>query len=89
MRVAFLIAAIIFGANYGRMLLMDSGSELALITSTAIFITIMVAKFLGATMPMLASKFKLDPATVAAPLITTIVDLLALVILFVTFLSFT
>lgn len=76
---------IIFGANYARMIIMNKSSELALITSTAIFITIVVAKFLGASMPVLAKRFKLDPATVAAPLITTIVDLLALVILFTTF----
>ncbi len=84
-RTAILIALVIFCANYGRMILMGKSSDLSLITSTAIFITIVVAKFLGASLPIFAKKFKLDPATVAAPLITTIVDLLALIILFLTF----
>lgn len=92
MRVALMIGAIVLAINTGRLYLLGMtlpGSEnlkdYAFFTSIALFFTIVIAKFLGASLPIIAKKLKLDPAVVAAPLITTIVDFLAVVILFVVF----
>jgi magnesium transporter len=46
------------------------------------FLTILLAKSIGCTLPMLAKKIKLDPALMASPLITTIVDACSLIIMF-------
>jgi len=54
----------------------------ALVVSVAIFCTVFLAKIVGCTMPMLAKKVGLDPAVMASPFITTIVDALSLLIYF-------
>ncbi|MBQ2433408.1 MAG: magnesium transporter, partial [Clostridia bacterium] len=50
--------------------------------SCAMIFTVLLSKSIGCTLPMLAKKLKLDPALMAAPLITTIVDACSLLILF-------
>lgn len=54
----------------------------ALTVSCAMIFTVVLSKSIGCTLPMLAKKLKLDPALMAAPLITTIVDACSLLILF-------
>lgn len=54
----------------------------ALTVSCAMIFTVLLSKSIGCTLPMLAKKLKLDPALMAAPLITTIVDACSLLILF-------
>ena len=46
------------------------------------FATVFVAKVIGGILPIIAKRLKLDPAIMAAPLITTIVDAVSLVIYF-------
>lgn len=53
---------------------------LCLVISSALFITIVLAKLVGALLPLLAKVCKLDPAVVASPFITTIVDAVSLII---------
>ena len=53
---------------------------ICLITSLALFCTVVMAKFVGCMLPLLVKKCKLDPAAVASPFITTIVDALSLLI---------
>ncbi len=55
--------------------------------SITLFITIVVSKILGVCMPFLVSKMKLDPAVVAGPVITTIMDLVSLSMYFAILLS--
>jgi magnesium transporter len=45
-----------------------------LVTGISLIGTVFFAKLLGCSMPMLAKKLKLDPAIMASPLITTLVD---------------
>lgn len=52
----------------------------SLVISLAMVITIIISKFIGCTLPMFAKKCGLDPAVIASPLITTIIDILSLVI---------
>ncbi len=54
----------------------------ALIVSAALAITILTAKIIGSTLPLLAKKIGFDPAVMASPLITTLVDVVSLVIYF-------
>jgi len=58
------------------------GIYVALTVSLAMICTVLLSKSIGCTLPMLAKKMKLDPALMAAPLITTIVDACSLLILF-------
>lgn len=67
-----LIDKLIFGYNYTWMI--------SLVVSLALFGTICIAKIVGACLPLLAKRFKLDPAVVASPFITTIVDAISLMI---------
>ncbi|HOQ81252.1 MAG TPA: magnesium transporter, partial [Candidatus Cloacimonadota bacterium] len=53
---------------------------LALTVSGALFFTVILAKTVGSMLPIIARKLKIDPAIMAAPIITTIVDALSLVI---------
>ena len=50
------------------------------VVSLALMCTVIIAKLVGCMLPMLAKKMKLDPAVVASPFITTIVDALALIL---------
>ena len=54
----------------------------ALIVSITIFLTIVIAKLVGCVMPLLAKRVGFDPAVMASPFITTIVDALSLIIYF-------
>jgi magnesium transporter len=58
----------------------DGGTVVALVISLSMLATIVIAKLVGAMLPLLAKKCKLDPAVVASPFITTIVDVLSLTV---------
>jgi magnesium transporter len=55
---------------------------LSISVSLALLCTIVMAKSIGCVLPLLAKQVKIDPAIMAAPLITTIVDALSLIIYF-------
>ncbi len=70
---------------FGKIMLIDKlYSDIALneafVISLVCTITLVMAKLVGCILPLLAKKIKLDPAAVASPLMTTIVDALALII---------
>ena len=61
--------------NFFKLLLFDKVSFIvALIVCLSLFLTVLLAKIIGAILPILADKLKLDPAVMANPIITTIVD---------------
>ena len=55
---------------------------LAFAASLSLMVVIMLAKIVGGTLPLLAKKIKLDPAVMAAPLLTTLIDALSIAIFF-------
>ena len=55
---------------------------IAVVVGLTLIITVIAAKLVGCTLPMLAKKIGFDPAVMASPFITTIVDTLSLVIFF-------
>lgn len=82
-RVAFLCGVSLALVNFGKMLLIDRTSVLvACVVCVTMVLTIILAKFIGCTLPILAKRMHLDPAVMASPFITTIVDALSLLIYF-------
>ena len=82
-RVAFFCGITLAAVNFGRLLLMDHVTILvAGVVSLSMILTIILAKFIGCLLPILAKKVHLDPAVMANPFISTIVDALSLLIYF-------
>ena len=63
-----------------KLYLVDNGTIVAFVISLSMLATIIIAKLIGAILPLLAQKCRLDPAVVASPFITTMVDVLSLTI---------
>lgn len=82
-RVGVIVGAALGVINYARMTMMNSEDPtLALVVSLAQFVAIVIAKMLGGLLPIAARAARVDPAIMAAPLITSIADALTLVIYF-------
>lgn len=82
-RVAFLCGVTLALVNFGKMLLIDRVSVMvAAVVCVTMVLTIVLAKFIGCTLPILAKRLHFDPAVMASPFITTIVDALSLLIYF-------
>jgi magnesium transporter len=82
-RVALLCGLSLGLINFGRIYLMNGKNPfLSLAVTLSLLITIIMAKTIGCVLPMAAKKLKLDPAIMAAPLLTTIIDGTALAIYF-------
>ena len=89
LRVAILCGAALAVINFGRVLIMFNSDAIGQSTvvlgwsvSLALWITVVIAKIVGCMLPLLAKTLKLDPAVMAAPIITTIVDAGALLVFF-------
>lgn len=71
--------------NFLRLYFLERiGVMLAITVCFSLFVTVVLSKVVGGVLPILAKKLKLDPAIMAGPLITTIVDAVALIIYFAT-----
>ena len=82
-RVAVLVGCTLSAANFVKLLVIDRVSvTIAAVVCLTLVMTVFVAKFVGCTLPMLAKKIGFDPAVMASPFITTIVDALSLMIYF-------
>jgi len=82
-RVAFLCSIVLSVCNFVKLLLIDRVSiPVALAVCITLAITVVIAKFIGSILPMVAKKLGFDPAVMASPFITTIVDALALLVYF-------
>ena len=89
-RVALLCGSTLAVCNFGKLLLVDRllmnnpsvTWQVALVVSLTLLITVICAKLIGCILPLLARRVHLDPAVVASPVITTIVDAVSLLIYF-------
>lgn len=81
-RVSAVVGVMLGAVNMLRIWLMKGDWMLGITVSLAMFATVMAANLVGCTLPLLARKIKVDPAIMAAPVITTIVDALALIVYF-------
>lgn len=82
-RTALLCGLTLSVCNFGRLMLFDQVSvRVALVVCITLLMAVIVAKMVGSTLPMIAKKIGLDPAVMASPFITTIVDAISLLIYF-------
>ena len=82
-RVALMLGVVLGLVNFARIYFLEGYSlNVALVVSLAMFLTIIIAKSIGCTLPLLAKAVHLDPAMMASPIITTLVDAASLTILF-------
>ena len=82
-RVAVICGITLAVVSFGKVLLIDRVSlTVAAVISATMLMTVLVAKVVGCTLPVLAKRIGFDPAVMASPFITTIVDALSLVIYF-------
>ncbi len=73
-RVALIVGTGLAIVNFVRVYITYQNWLFGLVTGISLIGTVFFAKLLGCSMPMLAKKLKLDPAIMASPLITTLVD---------------
>ena len=82
-RVALICGFVLSVVNFIRLILQYPGRTLvSLVVVLSLYITVIIAKSLGCLLPMGAKKLKLDPAIMASPLITTLVDAISLTVYF-------
>lgn len=82
-RISILCGISLAAVNFLKLWLLDqTGVPVALAISMTLIVAVIIAKVIGCTLPMLAKKIGLDPAVMASPFITTIVDALTLVVYF-------
>lgn len=82
-RVALVCGATLAVCNFGKLLLIDKVTvSVALVVCLTLVVAVFIAKIIGCTLPMVAKKVGFDPAVMASPFITTIVDALSLIIYF-------
>ncbi|MDD2427345.1 MAG: magnesium transporter [Eubacteriales bacterium] len=81
--VGSIAGSILAAVNFVRIMIFENTSmEVAFTVSLTMFLVVVIAKVVGGILPIAAQKLKLDPAVMAGPLITTIVDAAALMIYF-------
>ncbi|MCL2197965.1 MAG: magnesium transporter [Defluviitaleaceae bacterium] len=81
-RIALLCSIVLGVVNFARIVIMHNNFTLAWVVTLSLVITLVVSNAIGCMLPILAKMVKMDPAVMAAPLITTIVDCTALVVFF-------
>ena len=83
LRVSVLCGVTMAVATFGKLLLIDRPTTMtAVVVSLTLVATIVTAKLVGCILPVLAKRVGFDPAVMASPFITTIVDALSLIIYF-------
>lgn len=82
-RVAILCAVVLGICNFVKILLIDNVTvAVAACVCITLVITVLIAKIIGCTLPMFAKKIGFDPAVMASPFITTLVDACSLLVYF-------
>jgi len=82
-RVAALCGLTLAAVNFVKLMVLDKvGMLVSAVVCMTLLSTVLLAKLVGCVMPMLAKKIGFDPAVMASPFITTIVDALSLIIYF-------
>jgi magnesium transporter len=83
-QVAILSGLVLFAINWLRLMIFtpETSMTVDLVISLTLMLTVVISKLVGGVLPLLAMFFKQDPAAMAAPLITTMVDAVALMIYF-------
>lgn len=84
-RVSLIVGIVLSGLNFVRIYYLEKTDlYISLVVCISLLFTVILAKVVGSTLPIIAKKLKLDPAIMAGPLITTVVDAAALLVYFAT-----
>jgi len=81
-RVSLLVGTVLAIVNGIRIMIQYQDLQLAVVIGITLIATVALAKALGCLLPLLAKKLKLDPAIMASPLITTLVDIFSILLYF-------
>lgn len=82
-RVALLCGLTLALGNFLKLILVDNLSiAISIVVCSTLMLTIIIAKLIGSVLPILANKLGFDPAVMASPFITTLVDATSLIIYF-------
>ena len=82
-RISLLCGTALGLVNFIRLMIVYPGQLMICLTVVlSLFVTVLLAQVIGCILPLIAEKLHLDPAIMAAPLITTIVDAVSLVVYF-------
>lgn len=84
LRVALTVGSLLAIISFLKMYFIDRIDNIFIIiaVSVSLLVTVFIAKIVGGSLPIIAKKLKLDPAIMAAPLITTIVDAVTVMVYF-------
>ena len=80
--VAILVGLALAVVNSIRIMIQYNDAKIAFTVSLTLMFTVILAKQLGGILPILAKKLKLDPALMASPLLTTVVDTVSVLLFF-------
>ena len=81
-RISIIVGITLAIANSIRIMIQYNDVKIAVVVGATLICTVIMAKLIGCVLPIIAKKIKLDPAIMAAPLITTIVDALSVLVFF-------
>lgn len=82
-RVSLVVGLLLAGLNFARVYFFDSiPINVIVVICISLYVTVVLAKVVGCILPMVAKWLNLDPAVMAGPLITTVVDACALMVYF-------
>ena len=81
-RISLIVGAVLAVSNGIRIMIQYGDPNLALVIALSLVGTVVISKMIGCTLPLLASRVHLDPALMASPLITTLVDIFSILIYF-------
>ena len=82
MLISTIVGGALFVVTYVCILVRGEGSKLALTVCLALYATVFMSNFIGGLLPFAAKSVKIDPAVMASPVLTTIVDAAALIVYF-------
>lgn len=80
--ISIIIGFILSVVNFGIIYISSESYITSFVISVSLFIIVVVGKVIGGILPIVAKSLKLDPAVIASPFITTIIDACALIVFF-------
>lgn len=81
-RISLIVGAILAVANGLRIFIQYQNPQIAIVVALSLAVVVILSKFIGCVLPLFANKVGLDPAIMASPLITTIVDTCSILVYF-------
>ncbi|HHY90590.1 MAG TPA: magnesium transporter, partial [Clostridiales bacterium] len=83
LRVSIIVGAILSSINFVRIVYFEKFDiKIGLVVCITLFFVVILAKIIGGTLPIIAKLFRVDPAIMASPLISTFIDAISLFVYF-------